>query len=372
MNTTTTPANLRSSMNGSAPKPNGHRFREATARPIAIETPSAYVMPVQLQLSPLPGGFYYPIYDRGSESFALKRVLSPQRQLAIVPSQFDRDLAAMGAEKAFDMIATFGDRVGLDEASLNSIETATRTQRERYFQLEDYHPGLKSARENIRRFAENEDFYTSRGLNYKRSVLLFGDPGTGKSRMLYEACNDLIRTHEAIVIKIDTDNDLDTLFDHGTIPISQQLGDRMKIFLIEELSQLCGGYRDLVKLLHLLDSFILNENVLFLMSTNYPDRIPSNVIDRPSRVDFLAKVNCREFDTAMVAPWYKHLMGRELEATEADSAWINAKLSPAYLKELFMYAEINNCSLAESWGVIQERRELVESNFAETERRVGF
>src|SRR5690606_20389597 len=127
----------------------------------------------------------------------------------------------------------------LDEAKLSSMETATRTQRERYFPLEDYHPGLKMARENIRRFAENEDAYLSRGLNYKRSVLLFGDPGTGKSRMLYEACNDMIASHDAVVIKIDTDSDMDTLFDSGIIPISQLLGDRMKIILIEELSQLC-------------------------------------------------------------------------------------------------------------------------------------
>src|SRR5690606_8654128 len=169
-----------------------------------------------------------------------------------------------------------------------------------------------------------------------------------------------------------TDSDMDTLFDSGIIPISQLLGDRMKIILIEELSQLCSGYRDLVKLLHLLDSFILNDNVLFLMSTNYPDRIPSNVSDRPSRVDFIAKVNCSDFDPAMVAPWYQHLMDRDLESTEADRVWMEAKLSPAYLKELFMYAEINSCSLSESWNVIQERRTLIENNFAEAERRVGF
>lgn len=361
-----------SSLASPAPKPNGQRFREAASKLVAIETPSAFVMPIQHKGSPLPGGFYYPLFDRNTDAFALKRVSNLQRKLAMAPDPFERELVDMGADKAFDHISHLHDSSSLDESKLSSMEAATRTQRERYFPLEDFHPGLKSARENIRRFAESEEVYRGRGLNYKRSVLLFGDPGTGKSRLLYEACNDLIATHEAIVVKIDTDSDLDTLFDHGIIPISQQLGDRMKIFLIEELSQLCGGYRDLVKLLHLLDSFILNENVLFLMSTNYPDRIPSNVIDRPSRVDYLAKVSCRDFDIAMVAPWYKHLMGRDLKATKADNEWINAKLSPAYLKELFMFAEINNCSLAESWDVIQERRELIEGNFADQERRVGF
>lgn len=372
MSTPAKTSSSQSSMNGVEHKPNGYHFREATSKAIAIDTGTAYVLPVRPILSQLPGGFYYPTFDRNVDAFALKMVSNPLRKMDVVPTQADRDFMRMGAEKAMNHIFRFGGNNELDDSNLKNFEAATRTQREKYFPLENYHPGLKSAIDNIQRFTAGEELYSSKGLNYKRSVLLFGDPGTGKSRLIYEVCNDLIASHEAIVIKIDTDNDLDVFFDNGVIPISQMLGDRMKIILIEELSQLCSGYRDLVKLLHLLDSFILNDNVLFLMSTNYPDRIPSNVIDRPSRVDFIAKVNCSDFDPAMVTPWYQHLMGRDLESTEADRVWMEAKLSPAYLKELFMYAEINSCSLSESWNVIQERRTLIENNFAEAERRVGF
>lgn len=347
----------------------GSHFRDAAKADSVVDFDSFFSLPPRPQLARLPGGFYYPIRERHSDTFGLKKLhptAAPSPSL--VDAEFDFGMSANDRQAMLDRRS----KSEFGESEYAAAEAATRTQRERYFPLEDYHAGLRSAKENVSKFVENEAFYRGRNLNFKRSVLLFGEPGTGKSRLLYEICMGLVASHEAVVIKIDGDDDLDCFYDHGLIPVSQQLRPRFKVLLIEELSQLCRSSRDLVKLLHLLDSFILNDNVLFLMSTNYPERIPSNVIDRPSRVDFIARVDADGFDAGMPEKWYEHLVGRPLDAKAADGAWMNAKLTPAYLKELYTHAEINACSLKESWDVIRKRRALVTNHFAEAERRVGF
>lgn len=350
----------------------GEKFRVAAETEVAIDLGTSFMMPVKPIMSQLPAGIYYPMYRHGQDVFALKKVADDQLLADETMRVIRLDNGRKRSRRVYDPALDPDDFGSLNVASMGSLEAATRTQREKYFPLENYNVGLQAVRENVYRFLESEEFYRCRGLNFKRSVLLFGDPGTGKSRMLYEICNELIESHDAIVIKIDTDVDLDTISDHGLIPISQRLGNRFKIILIEELSQLCATYPDLVKTLHLLDSFIMNDNVLFLMSTNHPYRVPNNLTDRPSRIDFISRVRSKEFDKAMILPWYEHLMGQKIQLTSADCEWVDAKLSPAYLKELFLFAEINHCSLAESWEVIRQRRSMVKSNFAENEHRMGF
>jgi DNA replication protein DnaC len=363
---------LKSRKSDTSLKSLGEAYREPADQLVAIDLGTSFMLPVKPMLSALPGGIYYPMYRHGQDVFALKKVSDNQIHADETMRVIGLERGRNRSRRVYDPALDPDDFGSLSLASLSSMDAASRTQREKYFPMEDYNIGLMTVRENVSRFLENAEFYRSHNLNYKRSILLFGDPGTGKSRMLYEICNELIESHEAIVIKIDTDADLDTIFDHGLIPISQSLGGRFKIILIEELSQLCTTYSDLVKVLHLLDSFIMNENVLFLMSTNHPDRVPNTLTDRPSRIDFISRVRSKDFDKAMILPWYEHLMGKKIQLTSADREWVDAKLSPAYLKELFLLAEINQSSLEESWEVIKDRRSMVKSNFAENDRRMGF
>ena len=79
--------------------------------------------------------------------------------------------------------------------------------------------------------------------------------------------------------------------------------NRLKVIVIEELATLVQR-NDYTELLNLLDHMALQDNVLFLMTTNSPDVIPENIIDRPSRVDILEEVGNDGYIEGYTEAWY--------------------------------------------------------------------
>jgi hypothetical protein len=244
----------------------------------------------------------------------------------------------------------------------------------RYFPMEKYSKGLNSAKENINRFLQSKEKYERLGMDYRRSILLYGDPGTGKSQFIYQLSRELIRERDAIVLRIENTSALSTFFESVLQPISYY-SDRLKVVVIEELADMCSGRGNVTMLLNMLDSMQLRENVLFLITTNYPDRIPSNIVDRPARLDLLCSIYNRDLDAEFIDAWFEFCMGREITGEDKDSSWYKetrGNLSPAYLKELFIYSQLHEITLDKAWQVVKDRRREIERDFSTHMDGIGF
>ncbi|MCH8488027.1 MAG: AAA family ATPase [Candidatus Cyclonatronum sp.] len=407
-------------MKKAAPKKPSH-IRPKHLTRYYIDHGSHIAFPNQLAYEVFPPGLYFPDTDREG-NFLLKRI-DPFKQQALMElysserEDFDDDddndnddnfsAAEYAAEllgqpdnldlindtqHLMDQMDELGEFDELEEmfASLerdyeNENESATskfaaslkRLNRiegshylsEGYFHLEHYNPGLKKAHEAINEFLANEDIYIRNRLGYRRSILLFGEPGTGKSRFIDYTCKRLIDQHQAVVIRLDGRNHIDQVMDHGLIPLEAHLSDRLKVFVIEELAEVVNRH-SMSTVLNFLDNAILRNNVIFLMTTNTPERIPANLTNRPSRIDVLEEVgtnNLPGFEEA----WYQHITGELLPETEKSQDWYSAKLTPAYLKELFLMCKLKGISPHESFKLLRSRITLVRNSFAAT-REVGF
>ncbi|MEX0719824.1 MAG: AAA family ATPase [Balneolaceae bacterium] len=242
-----------------------------------------------------------------------------------------------------------------------------------YFPMEKYNPGLKSAKENIIKFLNAHDIYESLNMDYRRGILFYGEPGTGKSQFIYQLSQELIEDWQAIVIRIEDSTSLNSFYEYIMSNLSESY-NRLKVIVIEELADLCSSSSNISVLLSLLDSLVLRDNVLFLLTTNHPGRIPANIVDRPSRLDLLCPINNKDFKSEFVDAWFEFCTGRKISEEEKDQSWYgetHGKLSPAYFKELFLYSQLHVVSIDESWILIKDRRNEIQSDF-NNRNGVGF
>ena len=113
------------------------------------------------------------------------------------------------------------------------------------------------------------------GFLYKRSSLLYGPPGTGKTCIINRVANTIIEKGGVV------------LFNPSPRYLSQAL-DRLNdiqpetivMVVFEELDRLTAQYED--SLLSILDGEIQKENIIYLASTNFIEKVP-NRIKRPGR-----------------------------------------------------------------------------------------
>ena len=248
-----------------------------------------------------------------------------------------------------------------------------------YFPIEKWNSGLQKADRIIHHFLNGADFYKNNGLDYRRSILMYGDPGTGKSQYINHITEKLVEEKSAIVIRLETYKQISILMDRAGDTLGGMSG-RLKVFVIEEVAALIrAGFTQ--EVMHFLDSHKIRENVLVLLSSNFPEEIPENVIDRPGRIDTLCQVAVKDYGDEFIKNWYSFVTGKTLSADELRSEWLHEvknRLSPAYLKELFVAAQIHEMPIGQMWEIIKRRRELIKSQFSKEcddikmDRPMGF
>lgn len=139
--------------------------------------------------------------------------------------------------------------------------------------------------DDIRKFWENVNHYKDYNFVHKRGILLYGDPGCGKSGIIQLCTKHLIEEMNGIVINI-TDIDSVHRYNEFIDSIRKIEPNRPLIVIMEDLDSIAGESRhETSLLLNLLDGVKQIDNIVYIATTNYPEKLEERITNRPSRFD---------------------------------------------------------------------------------------
>ncbi len=131
--------------------------------------------------------------------------------------------------------------------------------------------------EEIADFWGRKGDFEKMGFTHKRGVLLFGDPGTGKSCLTKLVMEDTVTKGDVVFI---TRNPYSLT--SGIAAFREVEPERKVLVVIEDIDEVLRY--DERKILEMFDGDNQVDNVLFLCTTNYLDRLPERML-RHSRLD---------------------------------------------------------------------------------------
>lgn len=160
---------------------------------------------------------------------------------------------------------------------------------------------------------------------YKRGILLYGPPGAGKTVIVSKVMEQVVR--EGGIVFFDTDPH--TLYESVNL-IKEIQGDIRVLAVYEEFDSRLN--RD-SSFLSLLDGELQIENITYLATTNYIERIPPRVKNRPSRFATVIEIGLPDADTRLA-----FLKGKVKDEDIDFTEWVEATkgMSLDHIKDLII------------------------------------
>ena len=214
----------------------------------------------------------------------------------------------------------------------------------------------------MQKFWHMEDRYRKHGLLYKRGILLWGPPGSGKT-VTIALLNKYLLEQGGIVIMCDHPR----LTSQGLEALRRIEPKRKIICIMEDIDEIIDKFGE-HDLLALLDGENQVDNIVMLATTNYPDRLGARIINRPSRFDERILVAMPSNEARRI--YLKHILGEfaELEQWVTDTEG----LSIAHLRELTAAVKC----LDQEYTVVLERlkkmKQRIKTLEGMGEGKVGF
>lgn len=218
----------------------------------------------------------------------------------------------------------------------------------------------------IQRFWEREQIFDQYGLTYKRGILLYGPPGSGKSCTIQLIMEDVVN-RDGIVVKF-TDP---YLFIDGMRILRQIQSDTPVVVIMEDIDSILEIYNE-SEILNILDGVNEVRKVVFLATTNYPEKLGARIVNRPSRFDKRFRIGYPSEESRRM--YFTHLVdGKDPKELGVDlDCWVKDTdaMSIAHLKELFVAVVILGYPYEEAIDNIKSMREHLEDK--DYESTMGF
>ena len=188
--------------------------------------------------------------------------------------------------------------------------------------------------QSINTFWNKEEHF--RRLNYlwKRGILLWGPPGSGKTCTVQLISQENVKQGGiSLYLRVPE------LTVEGLKVLRKIEPERKLLVIMEDIEAIIRRHGD-SEILALLDGEMQIDNVVFIATTNYPELLDKRLVNRPSRFDIVKKVGMPD-DRARKA--YLQAMHPDFsEDTELLRKWVEETkgFSIAHLKELIISTEV--------------------------------
>ena len=190
--------------------------------------------------------------------------------------------------------------------------------------------------EDIKNFWNNKKSYEDYKFVHKRGILMYGKPGNGKSGIIQLISKYLIEEQDGIIINITNAENLEK-YDKIVQQLREIEPDRPLIVILEDLDAMIDEDSWIISTaLNLLDGVKQISNVVYIATTNYPEKLEDRITNRPSRFD--RKYEIPLPNAAIRKEYIKcKLTNSDLEKINLDK-WVSETegMSLAHLKELII------------------------------------
>jgi len=196
--------------------------------------------------------------------------------------------------------------------------------------------------EDLKKFWDNIDRFKTYNLTPKRGIILYGDPGCGKTSLIHLLVDEL-KKYDGISIYFDNP--------YNWVELAKLVRKvektRPMLCIIEDLDLVIDKFGEEV-FLNFLDGLNSIENVVYVATTNNLEKIPERIKDRPSRFDKKYKI---EKPTTSDRKLYFESILTEEDKTLYDLDKLvkdTEKYTMAHLKEAFISLYILKNDYAET------------------------
>ena len=188
----------------------------------------------------------------------------------------------------------------------------------------------KTVIDGITDFWDREETFREYGLPFKRGILLYGPAGMGKTSTLQIIAREVISKGGLVL------NYHHNLFGHGYRALRAiQPGTPLVVFIedieLYENQDTIGNTNTTSAFLNMLDGAENVDRVVFLATTNHPERLSARIINRPSRFDVTIEVPYPDKEMRAI---YLSSLGGDIDT--GRYARDTEGMSFAHIKELFI------------------------------------
>jgi AAA+ superfamily predicted ATPase len=210
----------------------------------------------------------------------------------------------------------------------------------------------------IQSFWEKEAAFRAHKFLWKRGLLLWGAPGSGKTSLLQLLSRDIV-ARDGLALFAESPNATSKALEmlRKIEPV------RPVVVILEDLDAIVKEYGE-AQLLALLDGEVQIDNVVYIATTNYPEMLDKRLINRPSRFDEIIKI---DMPTAEARAFYLTKKSPRLANNIKELAkWVDQTkgMSVAHLRELIASVEC----LGHDFEVVMHRLKLMNRAKSSSER----
>lgn len=205
--------------------------------------------------------------------------------------------------------------------------------------------------EEIEKFWKLKKEFKKRGLLHKRGILMYGDPGCGKTCTIQLLIKKLIEMGGIAVYPHE-----EPKITAQALQLIRRIQPKIPIILVmEDFEVQIMKPQHENEWLSILDGESQVDNIVFLSTTNYIEKLDKRFVDRPSRFDKLVLVKMPNADARRMYLKKKEpsLSGEELEE------WVEKThgFGIAHLKELIVAVKVLGEGLEDTVKRMEDMRE---------------